>query len=342
MTTGQLVTPQLVCDFTINRPRTTSATANLGFHSQSSLAMWFASDDMPLNEWWYENMYKWCHESRRNYTFVNLQAMKISERRVFVLVTWPDGYRKNDRKRAVVWPWLVLEFSTVLELTQLGIRQSDWWRAGIRSTNLHIVVELPFYLCVGLLFYLSRMQSLTVRIQLKWLKSIRNEWKYDTLPVRKPPLYQQTNKYKIYFHRIVETMFIFGPGKLSSDVHPPVHLFAGRHYCPDSKVHGANMGPIWGRQDSGGPHIGPMNFAIWVSRKIQYLLKRLVHRWSYYQPDAYQLWLDCLLLYTFCKTVDFCTSFFWLVDSSTLDVTSLDVTPIHQPAASSIYMRLIY
>ena len=32
---------------------------------------------------------------------------------------------------------------------------------------------------------------------------------------------------------------------------------------PDSKVHGANMGPIWGRQDSVGPHVGPMNLAIW-------------------------------------------------------------------------------
>ena len=31
----------------------------------------------------------------------------------------------------------------------------------------------------------------------------------------------------------------------------------------DSKVHGANMGPIWDRQDPGGPHVGPMNFAIW-------------------------------------------------------------------------------
>ena len=42
---------------------------------------------------------------------------------------------------------------------------------------------------------------------------------------------------------------------------------------PDSKVHGANMGPIWGRQDPGGPHIGPMNFAIWgaTSSKIIYL-----------------------------------------------------------------------
>ena len=33
---------------------------------------------------------------------------------------------------------------------------------------------------------------------------------------------------------------------------------------PDSKVHGANMGPIWGRQDQGEPHLGPMDFAIWV------------------------------------------------------------------------------
>ena len=33
---------------------------------------------------------------------------------------------------------------------------------------------------------------------------------------------------------------------------------------PDSKVHGAQMGPIWDRQDPGGLHVGPMNFAIWV------------------------------------------------------------------------------
>ena len=43
---------------------------------------------------------------------------------------------------------------------------------------------------------------------------------------------------------------------------------ASRCFCrqqlnPDSKVHGANMGSIWGRQDPGVPHAGPMNFAIW-------------------------------------------------------------------------------
>ena len=105
---------------------------------------------MLLNEWYYENIHKWCHESRRNYTFVKLKATKISKRCFLFWSRGPDGYRKNDRKRAVVWPWLVLELSTVLALTQLGIRQSDWRRAGIRSINLHIVVEceinqsLPF------------------------------------------------------------------------------------------------------------------------------------------------------------------------------------------------------
>ena len=32
---------------------------------------------------------------------------------------------------------------------------------------------------------------------------------------------------------------------------------------PDGKVHGANMGPICGRKDQGGHHVGLMNFAVW-------------------------------------------------------------------------------
>ena len=32
---------------------------------------------------------------------------------------------------------------------------------------------------------------------------------------------------------------------------------------PDSKVHGANMGPTWALSVPDGPHVGPMNLAIW-------------------------------------------------------------------------------
>ena len=29
---------------------------------------------------------------------------------------------------------------------------------------------------------------------------------------------------------------------------------------PDSKIHGANMGHVWGRPDPGKPHVGPMYY----------------------------------------------------------------------------------
>ena len=35
--------------------------------------------------------------------------------------------------------------------------------------------------------------------------------------------------------------------------------------CPESKVHGANMGPIWDRRDPDGPYVGPMNSTIWLA-----------------------------------------------------------------------------
>ena len=56
---------------------------------------------------------------------------------------------------------------------------------------------------------------------------------------------------------------------------------------PDSKVHGDNMGPIWGRQDPGGPHVGPMNFAIW-----EYSVVR-----SHIQAPFYQHWLISIVVW---------------------------------------------
>ena len=52
---------------------------------------------------------------------------------------------------------------------------------------------------------------------------------------------------------------------------------------PDSKVHGANVGPIWGRQDPGGPHVGPMNFAIWdgISISNQPSGYTHLHQWTW-------------------------------------------------------------
>ena len=42
---------------------------------------------------------------------------------------------------------------------------------------------------------------------------------------------------------------------------------------PDSKVHGANMGPTWVLSDPDGPHVGPMSLAI---RDIAFIYTELV------------------------------------------------------------------
>ena len=51
---------------------------------------------------------------------------------------------------------------------------------------------------------------------------------------------------------------------------------------PDSKVHGANMGPIWGRKHPGGPHVEPMNLVIRVfpKTKLTFIKKnwKFIHR----------------------------------------------------------------
>ena len=38
---------------------------------------------------------------------------------------------------------------------------------------------------------------------------------------------------------------------------------------PDSKIHGANLRPTWVLSAPDGPHVGPMNLAVWVKHMAQ-------------------------------------------------------------------------
>ena len=49
------------------------------------------------------------------------------------------------------------------------------------------------------------------------------------------------------------------------DVYAKSYIFLND--IPDCKVYAASMGPIRGPQDTGGPHVGPTNFAIWGNSK---------------------------------------------------------------------------
>ena len=62
-----------------------------------------------------------------------------------------------------------------------------------------------------------------------------------------------------------------------SECHPIIlirtHPLDGGEINPDSKIHGANMGPTWVLSAPDGPHVGPMNLAI--REYISYLLWHL-------------------------------------------------------------------
>ena len=51
---------------------------------------------------------------------------------------------------------------------------------------------------------------------------------------------------------------------------------------PDSKVHGANMGPTWVLSAPGGLHVGLMNLAIWDGLYIDtgLLIGKVSHVWK--------------------------------------------------------------
>ena len=51
------------------------------------------------------------------------------------------------------------------------------------------------------------------------------------------------------------------------------------HLSPDSKVHGANMGPTWVLSAPDGPHVGPMNLAIRVNKESPFGPHN--HLWGY-------------------------------------------------------------
>ena len=65
---------------------------------------------------------------------------------------------------------------------------------------------------------------------------------------------------------------------------------------PGSNVHGANMGPIRDRQDLDGPHIGPMNFGIYIF---------LYHRTKHFLPCNDLFNIDRSALVSIMVNVDF-------------------------------------
>ena len=122
------------------------------------------------------------------------------------------------------------------------------------------------------------------RLQLFWLRNTRmealpNAWTGSHSAPASMHLYQHINtEWRSIIQEIQNwrrNLSISGNKSRISRPNWPLWFFAYEfHVCywlldckssminPDSKVHGANMGPIWVRKDLGGPHVGPMNVAM--------------------------------------------------------------------------------
>ena len=67
------------------------------------------------------------------------------------------------------------------------------------------------------------------------------------------------------------------------------------------------MGPIWGRQYPGGPHVGPMNFAVWVDLMVvQPNCNSPISQWIFpigEQPKQHKLARTLQQLTDGCRTI---------------------------------------
>ena len=108
---------------------------------------------------------------------------------------------------------------------------------------------------------------------------------------------------------------------------------------PDSKVHGANMGPIWGRQELGGPHDGPMDFVIWDDTWIWTVIKACCRLGENSDDNvdvhyaAIDIFCDCIIKNIL--SLIFMATQIWINIGSDNGLVPEDTKPLHEPMLTS-------
>ena len=71
------------------------------------------------------------------------------------------------------------------------------------------------------------------------------------------------------------------------------------HTSPDSKIHGANMGPTWVLSAPVGPHVSPMNLAIrevcpalWLAQLCWYHGKQILRSWTICVSEVWNVFCE--------------------------------------------------
>ena len=78
-----------------------------------------------------------------------------------------------------------------------------------------------------------------------------------------------------YIRYTISIQLVFGQtaaGKHSLSRRPLIYTMYCIYASPlETSLIARSVGPTWGLQDSGGPHVGPMNFAIWDTNDINHI-----------------------------------------------------------------------
>ena len=75
------------------------------------------------------------------------------------------------------------------------------------------------------------------------------------------------NKYALMYSSVVYMCYTILPWLVFGWIYCLLFSCCITNVYPDSKVHGANMGPTWVLSAPDGPHVAPMNLAIRVIRE---------------------------------------------------------------------------
>ena len=69
--------------------------------------------------------------------------------------------------------------------------------------------------------------------------------------------------YEIWWHHMI-LLYLLSQFTQVLNMSLDLVTIGSNNFFPQSKVHGASMGPTWPQYDPGGPHVGHMSFVIWV------------------------------------------------------------------------------
>ena len=107
-----------------------------------------------------------------------------------------------------------------------------------------------------------------------WLRMFVLEFVFPTKRKGKVILYDIIQRHSVLLRHLIDQpgLSIYSRAKSLFIFHIKRYHYLSRKWNPNNKVHGDNMGPTWVLPVPCGPHVGPMNLAIWDNLEVRWMV----------------------------------------------------------------------